>query len=615
MTKSFALSRFHSKLLVGTAALALSGGVFFGLGLNSGGPQSEAYPAMVDIFDPVTFAKGLCNRPTDAAFRSRRDTFVRAGEAYAATMAEEQDSLVVDIAPPLFEGMGDFSYKISTDNPQAQAYFDQGLRFALNFNHAEAVRAFLYAQTLDPECAMCYWGEALVLGPNINAPMDAQAWSPAYKAAKKALALGNNGTKTEKVLIDAIQKRYRAQPMADRSSLDKAYADAMFDAAAQFPDDDFVLVNAVEAGMDTQPWVYWQADGITPIGHTAKIVELLETVLARRPDHPGAIHLYIHMTESSADPYRAEKPADRLSALMPAAGHLVHMPSHTYFKVGRFVDSLNTNVKAVAADEAFIGSNQASPIYQYGYYTHNIHFVLTSAQMAGDKETALAMAAKLDQELPMEMAAAVPIAQPVKVAPYFALVQFNQNATILDLEDPGAELPYVQAIWHYARGEAFARLGQADAAKAEVEKIKALRSHKGIKELEKNAIPAGDILNVASTVIEARVALVSGDHDGAISLLEKAVKLQDDLAYMEPPYWYAPLRQSLGAALLKAGNPRRAEQVLFQALLDSPNNGWAYWGLEQAYKDMGQSRAASYYGRLFKRSWIGNKSEMALNLL
>ncbi|MEL7027904.1 MAG: hypothetical protein AAGL49_01560, partial [Pseudomonadota bacterium] len=567
-------------------------------GIVAGGAWRASDPSADRFIEPLAFAQTICGRGDGLA--KRRAAFMSAAHAEDASGPEEVD------APPLWEGLGDAHLPISTTSEGAQAYFDQGLRLVYGFNHSEALRAFRYAQVLDPSCAMCAWGEALALGPNINMAMPEDAVAPAYAAAIRAQDLSDGASEKERALIEALGRRYADAPPADRSELDIAYADAMRDVAAQYADDDTIAVLAAEAMMDTQPWVYWETDGRTPIGYTAEVVDLIEGVLERTPEHAGAIHLYIHITEASADPFRAEPYADMLAAQAPNAGHLVHMPSHVYYRIGRFIDSLEANVDAVIADEGFIDAAPASAMYQYGYYTHNIHFVLTSAQMAGDADTVLEMAEKLDQELPMEMAAVAPVIQPIKAAPYFAWAQFGAPEDVLALPDPGDAFPLLQGVWRYARGEALVKQGDLEGARTEADAIEEIADFADFTALTEGGVPAADILAIARHVVLGRAANAEGDHEQAVLQFEFAVDVQDRLPYMEPPYWYYPVRQSLGGALLLNGEPRRAEHVFFESLVKTPNNGWALYGLSEAYADQGARRAARHAKGLFKEAWAGN---------
>jgi tetratricopeptide (TPR) repeat protein len=518
-------------------------------------------------------------------------------------------------APPLFDNLGGHSWKITTADPAAQAFFDQGIRLSYAFNHAEARRAFRQAQRLDPSCAMCFWGEALVLGPNINAPMDAAANAPALAALERAATLAGGASAKEGALIAALQKRYSADEKAERAALDKAWAEALGDVAARFPDDLDVATLHAEAMMDTQPWDYWSDGGRTPKGYAAAIVAALEHVLASDPGHPGAIHLYIHAVEASDRPERAEPHADRLAALMPGAGHVVHMPSHIYYRIGRYIDALEQNKKAVAVDEAYIGATHATGFYPAAYYPHNVHFALAAAQMAGDAKTALEMSQKLHSILTADMASAVPLAQPVMAAPFFAHAQFGSPDAVLALTVPDNAPPYVTAMWRYARGVALAKAGRTDDAAKEAAAIDALRRDADFTNLLAHGIPAPQVLEIAEEIVAARIAQARGDAPGAIAAFAKAAALQDGLAYMEPPYWYYPIHQSLGAALLQAGRTVEAEAAFRTALTRSPNNGWAIYGLVEVAKARGDAAAQRDAEARLARSWVGERSVLALQNL
>ena len=330
-------------------------------------------------------------------------------------------------------GLGTATMKITTASVLAQKYFDQGYRLGWGFNHAEALRAFRTAQRLDPQCAMCFWGEAWVLGPNINVPMDANANAPAVAAAQAAQKLAQRTTPREQALIAAMAKRYQAESGADRAPLDKQYAEAMRAVASRFPKDEELATLYADALMNTSPWDYWQRGGkqLKPV--VADLVPTLERVLKQNPKHAGAIHLYIHAVEASDHPKRAEPYANRLGKLTPSAGHLVHMPSHIYFVVGRYKDSLAANMRAVKVDEAYIQAQHPSGVYPLGYYPHNVHFAMVSAQMGGDGKTVLASADKLASLIPSEVVSQVMMLQPIKAAPYYAQAQFGDADSIMGI--------------------------------------------------------------------------------------------------------------------------------------------------------------------------------------
>jgi hypothetical protein len=328
---------------------------------------------------------GFCgNGPGASSWRAGLAAMIASAEAYAQTLPGD-----INAPPPLVGGLGDAHLDITTSDPMTQEFFDQGLRYLHAFNHSEAVRAFRHARRLDPNCGICAWGESFALGPNINAPMSPEDNEAAYTLARAAHEHRAGASPIEQALIDALQTRYAATAPQDRSALDAGFADAMVAAADAHPDSDILQVFAAEAVMDTQPWDYWLPNGRDPKGRAGDAIGRVETVLARNPGNGGAIHLYIHLVEASGDPWRSEEAAQRLAAIAPQAGHLVHMPGHIYYRVGRFRDSIETNINAVETDERYIRNADPSPIYRYGYYPHNVHFVLTSAAMGGNGQMAL----------------------------------------------------------------------------------------------------------------------------------------------------------------------------------------------------------------------------------
>ena len=520
-----------------------------------------------------------------------------------------------DGTPPLYKDLGTLHVPISTASPRAQAYFDQGMRLTFGFNHAEAARAFRAAQQLDPHCAMCYWGEALVLGPNINAPMFPQAAVPAAAAAASAITLSARATPAEQALIRAVARRYLPDPPADRAPLDKAYADAMADAARAFPNDDTIQVLFAESLMDLSPWDYWAAAGSTPKNRTAEMVDALERVLERNPTHPGAAHYYIHAMEASSHPDKALPAARVLARQIPGAGHIVHMPSHIYYRIGLYKDALQSNLDAIAADERYFRSSDSDPVYKGAYYPHNIHFVMVSALMGGDGKTALEAAAKLDKSLGTELVSEFAGLQPVKSAPYFSHVQFSSPDVLVALPDPGPDFVLVRAMWHYARAIGFARKGALADSQKEIDAITAIERTADFKPITDWAVPAKEIVHTARAVATGRLADAKGDLPAAINAYQEAVAVQDALPYTEPPYWYYPVRQSLGAALLRAGQLDAAEQVLRASLARTPSNGWALSGLIEVYRKRGDAAALAAARKRFDTTWLGKPGGPALSLL
>ena len=608
----------HSRtLLVSAAAAALAGTALATLLAGSIVTFSDAGATAADISlaspdVPLCQTQAVTGRPGMMMLRFAQTEVPRAEMSAAASAPA-----FADTEPPLWDGLGSITYKITTANAQAQAYFNQGLRLAYAFNHGEAQRAFRKAQKLDPDCAMCFWGEAYVLGPNINLPMQEDAVAPAHAAAQKAKALAGKAAPREQALIGALAVRYSNDPKAERPPLDKAYAAEMAKVAAQFPKDDDIATLYAESVMDLSPWDYWKKPaGREPNPQSVPIVPTLERVLARNPNHPGAIHFYIHAVEASDRPKRAEPYADKLRGALPAAGHLVHMPSHIYYRVGRYLDALKDNKTAVTVDEKYLtDTNAPMGVYRMGYYPHNVHFVMASAQMAGDGPTVIAAAEKLGKLIPDEAARGIAMVQPVKAAPYFAHAQFSSPATILALPDPGDAIPYVKGLWLYARGVALAANRDYAGATAAADAIGKLELNSDFKLLTESHVPAQEVLRIARTVIMARVAQGKGDKSAAVAQFEKAAALQDALSYTEPPYWYYPIRQSLGAALLQAGRYTEAKQQFELALRRAPANGWSYYGLAELYKARGDGAAARKAQADLAKTWIGDRKLLQISNL
>ena len=506
--------------------------------------------------------------------------------------------------PVLYRDLGNLHFPVRTRDPRARPWFEQGMLLAYGFNHAEARRAFREAQRLDSGCALCFWGEAYVLGPNINAPMDPGAQEPALAALARATALSKEAPARERALIEALARRYSPDPAAHRAALDRAYADAMRGVARRFPADDNVRVLFAEALMDAQPWDYWEAGGARPKGAGAEIVAQLEAVLARNPRHAGAAHFYIHAMEASTKVEKALPHARRLAGLAPGAGHLVHMPAHIYFRLGMYRESLEANKRAIAADDRYFATSPSDPLYRFAYHPHNIHFVMVSAQMGGDDRTALDAARRLDASIAAEVAAKFPIMQPVKAAPYTTHALFSDADAILALPAPAAGLGLVKAMYHYARAVAHAQRLDAAAAAAELDALASMETG-DFKAFLEWGVPAKEIIRTARLVATGRLADAQGDLDGAAKAYEEAIAIEDSLAYMEPPYWNYPIRQSLGSVRLRQGRLDEAERAFRDSLARVRNNGWALAGLAETYRVMGKAKAERAARGAMSKAWLG----------
>lgn len=507
-------------------------------------------------------------------------------------------------SPPLFETLGDLHRDIGTPVPAAQRYFDQGLRLAYGFNHEAARRAFYEAQRLDPDCAMCAWGQALVLGPNINQAMPEELAADATALADRALRLRGNAHPADRELIDALGRRYTTPAPDDRSALDLAYAEAMAAAAARHPDDDDIAVLHAEALMVLSPWAYWRADG-TPTETTGRIVATLERVLQRNPDHIGAAHYYIHAVEASPNPQRAERHADRLAALAPGAGHLVHMPAHIYIRVGRYHDATLSNLAASSADAAFLAvCRDGNGVYPLGYVPHNWHFAAMSAALHGSRTLAIEAAEQTARRADPQQLQTLGFMQQFVVAPLFAQVRFGQWDAILAQAEAPAALPYPRGIRHFARGMALLRSGKPDAARREMAALEVVARDPSLHEVMlATATGADAVLDVAVAMLRGELALARGQRKTGLAALRAAVAAEDRLSYNEPPDWPLPVRPYLGAALLDARRPKEAAAVYAQDLAKYPENGWSLYGLARAQRALKQPGAAADSERRFTAAW------------
>ena len=496
-----------------------------------------------------------------------------------------------DGAPRLLDDLGDRSYPITTSSELAQRYFDQGLALSYGFNHDAAIRSFQAAEQLDPGCAMCAWGVGLAYGPNINAPMGPEAGRAAYAATQRARQRAAGATEVERDLIEALATRYAAEPPADRAALDLAYADAMREVHGKHPGDLEVATLFAESLMDLNPWDYW-LDGAVPRETTPELLATLEAVLEREPDHIGANHYYIHATEEFF-PERGEPSADRLTALGLESGHLVHMPAHIYWRVGRYGDAVTANQVAAAADEAFFSWCRGGAFYAATYYGHNLHFLWAAAAAEGRSALAQTTARKLEAVSRDRLDEFPPLEEFI-ATPMLSAARFGDWDSLLGTPPPDPGRPYLTGIWHYARGLALVRTGQPDAAKAELAALVAAAKspEAAALGLAGGTASAATLLGIGAAHLEGEIAAARGDHAAAVAALERAVAQQDALLYMEPPPWYFPTRQALGVVLLDAGRPADAEAVYRRDLEQHPGNGWSLYGLARSLAAQGEAAGA-----------------------
>jgi tetratricopeptide (TPR) repeat protein len=494
-------------------------------------------------------------------------------------------------APRLLDQLGGRSYPITTKSELAQRYFDQGLALTYAFNHDAAIRSFRAAEQLDPGCAMCAWGVGLAYGPNINAPMGPEAGRAAHAATGRARERAAGATEVERDLIEALATRYEPEPAADRAALDLAYANAMREVHAKHPGDLEVATLFAESLMDLHPWDYW-LDGAVPRETTPELLSVLEGVLERAPDHIGANHYYIHATEEFF-PERAEPSADRLTALGLESGHLVHMPAHIYWRVGRYGDAVTSNQVAAAKDEAFFTWCRGGDFYAANYYGHNLHFLWAAAAAEGRSELAQSTARKLEavsRDRLDEFAAL----EEFIATPMLSAARFGDWDSLLGTPKPDPGRPYLTGVWHYTRGLALLRTGRPDAAAAELAALAAVAKSPEATALglAGGTASAATLLGIGAAHLEGEIAAARGDVEAAVAALERAVAQQDTLLYMEPPPFYFPTRQALGAVLLDAGRAADAEAVYRRDLEQHPANGWSLYGLGRSLAAQNQVAAA-----------------------
>jgi tetratricopeptide (TPR) repeat protein len=505
----------------------------------------------------------------------------------------------------LMTGLGDSHHPVSTKNAEAQQFFDQGLRLIYAFNHDEAARSFQKASELDPKLAMAYWGIAEAVGPNYNDPASEDRFKQAHAAIQKAVDLSSGAGDSERAYVAAMAKRFPADPKADLRKAAEDYRDAMRELVKSFPDDLDAATLFAEAGMNLHPWGLWHPDG-TPEAGTEEIVATLESVMKRDPNHLGAIHYYIHTVEASNSPERALAGANRLAALAPAAGHIVHMPAHVYIRTGDYALAVKTNQEAAEADRAYIKSSGVQGIYPMMYYSHNLHFIAMCSAMTGN----YAEAKKAGDMLAVHVGPAVKDMPPLEgfmTIPMAVAVRFHKWDEILAMKAPDPEMKTAVGFWHFARGMALAGKGKTGEAEAE---------YKIVADAEKATPPDAifnmpinnktkDILKIAENVLGAQVALAKKDNAAAVGMLRDAVAMQDTLLYGEPPDWFFPVRESLGGALLLSGDAKGAERVFREDLAKNPRNPRSLFGLHRALKAQERNSDAWFVEREFRNAWQG----------
>jgi Tfp pilus assembly protein PilF len=533
----------------------------------------------------------------------------------AALNASAADAGKAQSVAPLFSGMGELHHPVTTRSMEAQRFFDQGLTLCYAFNHPEAIRSFRGALKHDPDCAMAWWGIAYASGPHVNRPMTREDNDRAWDAIQKALALKSKVGASDQAYIDSMAMRYQAEFNGDRPALDKAWAAAMREVAANLPDDPDAKTIMSEAIMDTMPWDYWKSDR-SPKPETEEAFAALRSVLQRHPDHPGANHFYIHAVEAGPNPEWGLPSADRLGKLVPQAGHLVHMPSHIYFRVGQYHDATVANELAVKADRSYIQHCAAQGFYPGVYYPHNEHFLWYALLFEGRSGRALDAAKRVaetanDNYCGPNKALEAPR---FRHLPWLTMARFGRWKDILAVAQPPSTNDFLidRAFWHFTRGLAFAARGDGSSASAEHAALAKLATSEDAKKLDNPHFPATGVLAVAEHWLAGKAAEANGNSDEAIRRLTEAVKAEDALPYMEPSYWPVPVRPTLGAVLLKAGKPAEAEKYFREDLSRWRRNAWGLLGLEASLRAQGNAIAADMVHREFEDAW--QRADVKLDL-
>ncbi|MEZ4600519.1 MAG: hypothetical protein R2940_12090 [Syntrophotaleaceae bacterium] len=525
----------------------------------------------------------------------------------ASSLAEEKTDPSAESSArvPLLDGLYAPPFSITTDSQEARDYFQQGLVLTFGFDHSDAEASYLEAARIDPDCAMAYWGASFVLGPNINAPMNDADVPQAYARLQSALALSNRVTDKERALIEALSVRYEPKLVADRSPLDQAFAAAMGEVYEKFPDDPHVAVLYAESLMNLHPWNYWTEEGRAQ-PWTPAIRAILEDVIETHPSHPHGHHLYIHLMENSPTPEATIRSADLIRHLAPAAGHLVHMAGHGYYAAGFYHDCSTANEEAIKADKVLRASFDSRGLYRLGYMPHNRHFLLAAYMMQGRSresiEAARALAGEVDKDAMRQPG--LEGLQQFYLAPYYALVRFGRWDEILAEPAPDRDLKYPRGMWHYARGMALVHSGKTSSAERELATVRLLASDPEVGRVKILGLNNGaQLLQIATEVLAGDIAAARGDSDAALAHYARGVTLEDGLSYTEPPDWYYPVRQSLGALLMDLGRYQEAEAVFRRDLLENAENPWSLFGLARSLEAQGKKLQAEEAEKRFRRAW------------
>jgi tetratricopeptide (TPR) repeat protein len=535
------------------------------------------------------------------------------GAAAQDHASHAQPHKVQEHAVMLVTGLGDLHHPVSTKNQQAQQFFDQGLRFIYAFNHDEAARSFRHAAELDSTLAMAYWGVAEAVGPNYNDPADPDRYKKAHDAVEKAVDLSANASPSDQAYIQALAKRFPADPNSDLKKAAEDYRDAMRHVVDEFPDDLDAATLFAEAGMNLHPWGLWHVDG-TPEAGTDEIVSTLESVMKRDPNHLGAIHYYIHAVEASSNPERALAGANKLAALAPGAGHIVHMPAHVYIRTGDYEAAVKTNEKAAEVDRAYIKATGVQGIYPMMYYSHNLHFIAMCAAMNGNYVESRKNADLLTANVGPHVKAMPPL-EGFMTIPIAVEIRFHHWNEILKMPQPDAAMKTATVFWHFGRGMALASTGKVTDAEAEykiVSDAEAATPPDVIFQMPINN-KAKDIMKIAKDVLGAKIAVAKKDNSGAIVMLREAVAIQDTLKYGEPPDWFFPVREALGATLLMSGDAAGAEKVFREDLERNLRNPRSLWGLHQALLQQKRGYDAGFVQKEFEASWKGGTQALKLD--